>query len=402
MKVLLAHNFYRSSSPSGEDTVYLNEAELLKSMAVEVVPYEKHNDEIAGTFGKIETSFSMVWSKKTYNEVTALIKKEKPDLAHFHNIWYLITPSAYYACRDAGVPVVQTLHNFRIFCANGLLLRDGRVCNDCLGRPPWRSVLHGCFRGSLFSSLPVAITEAFHQFRRTWTDRVDAYIALTHFGRNKLIECGLPGEKIFVKPNFLQEPADFINTSRDYAVFIGRLSKEKGVDVLIDAFKSLESSNPQSREPFSLKVIGDGPLRQSLEEKVKTQELKQTVKFLGKRGHAECMQLLREACFLILPSICYENFPLTIVEAFACGKPVVASNHGAMAAIVEHRKTGLLFEPGDAADLAEKIRWMTEYRDSCREMGKTAHAEYEAKYTASRNVEMLMDIYRMTIARNNA
>lgn len=393
MKVLLAHNFYQSSSPSGEDVVYRNEAELLKSRAVEVVSYERHNDDISGTFGKIEATFSMVWSKKTYHEVTALINKEKPDLAHFHNIWYLISPSAYYACRDAGVPVVQTLHNFRIFCANGLLLRDGKVCNDCLGRPPWRGVLHGCFRGSRFSSLPVAITEAFHQFRRTWTDRVDAYIALTDFGRNKLIECGLPGEKIFVKPNFLQEPANSINTSRDYAVFIGRLSQEKGVDVLIDSLKSLESSNPRSLKPFSLKVIGDGPLRHCLEEKVRDQGLKQTVDFLGKRPHVECMQLLREARFLIVPSICYENFPLTIVEAFACGKPVLASSHGAMGAIVEHEKTGLLFPAGDSRKLAETLSIMMSDADLCVRMGRNARLEYENRYTAQYNFEHLMKIY---------
>lgn len=399
MKVLLAHNFYQSSSPSGEDVVYRNEVELLKSRGVAVISYEKHNDEISGTRGKIGTMGAMVWSGKTYQEVSALIKREKPDIAHFHNIWYLISPSAYYACREAGVPVVQTLHNFRIFCANGLFLRSGKICEDCLGRPPWRSVLHGCFRDSRIYSLPVALTEIVHQYKKTWTESVNAYIALTDFGREMFIQCGLPGEKIFVKPNFLQEPLHSSEPFRDYAVFIGRLSQEKGVDVLIDAVKSLESSNPPSLKPFALKVIGDGPLRQCLEERVGDQQLGQTVEFLGRMGHVECMQLLREARFLVMPSICYENFPLAIVEAFAFGKPVLASNHGAMSSIVEHGKTGLLFKAGDSLNLAETFSIMMSDADLCARMGRNARIEHESRYTAGHNFDRLMEIYSHVLQR---
>ncbi len=394
MKVLLTHNFYQSSSPSGENAVHRNEAELLRNRGIEVILYEKHNDEISGTLNKIKTPFNAVWSRKTYHEILALIKKEKPDIAHFHNIWYLISPSAYFACKDAGVPVVQTLHNFRMFCANGLLLRNKWACEECIGKLPWRSVMHGCYRGSRLYSLPVAITEAFHRLKGTWTDQVDAYIALTDFGREKFIECGLPKEKIFVKPNFLPDPPPPSENMQDYAVFIGRLSEEKGIVPLLKALRHLKHDMLRR---LRLKMIGEGPLRQKLEEEVKAHKLARTVEFLGKRSHAECMQLLREARFLILPAICYENFPMTIVEAFACGRPVVATRLGAMAEIVEHGKTGLLFESGNSEDLAAKISWMIDNPDTCADMGRNARVEFVLKYASERNFGILMKIYGSVI-----
>lgn len=390
MKVLLLHNFYQSSSPSGEDAVYRNEAELLKSRGVEVIHYEKHNDEIAGLPNKIKVTFDSVWSRETYHEVSALIRKEKPDLAHFHNIWYLISPSAYAACRDAGVPVVQTLHNFRMFCANGLLLRNGRVCEKCVGKLPWRGAAYGCFRSSRLYSTPVVFTEMVHQMKGTWVNAVAAYIALTEFGKQTFIECGLPAEKIFVKPNFLSEPPPPSEKTQEYAVFIGRLSEEKGVDNLLKALSHLPA---ELRRSFRLKIIGDGPHRQKLEEEVKAQGLGQTVEFLGKRSHTECMDLLKGARFLVLPSVCYENFPMTIVEAFACGKPVVASRFGAMAAIVEHEQTGLLFQAGDSRGMADSLTTMISDTDLCLRMGKNARLEFEHRYTADRNFDQLMNIY---------
>lgn len=381
--------------------MYRNEVALLKSREVEVIQYEKCNDDISGTLNKIKTTFDSVWSKKTYREISALIKKNKPDIAHFHNIWYLISPSAYYACKDAGVPVVQTLHNFRMFCANGLLLRNGMVCEECVGKLPWRSVLHSCFRSSRLYSIPVAVTEIVHQIKGTWVNEVAAYIALTDFGKQKFIECGLPADRIFVKPNFLSSPPLPKYAKGAYAVYLGRLSQEKGLDVLLDAFQILASSHfPISS--FSLKIVGEGPLMEQVKgERRKAKGERHAngvdIEFVGRKSHQECMEILRNAAFLILPSLCYENFPLSIIEAFACGKPVIASRLGAMAAIVEHGKTGLLFETGNAEDLASKMQWMIENSDECAQMGRNARAEFEAKYTADKNYEILMDIYRRAI-----
>jgi len=369
MKVLLAHNFYQTSSPSGEDTVFRNEIELLRKNGVDVVLYERHNDEIMdyGLWGKLLLPFKNIWSRKTYKELKQLLKKEKPDLVHFHNIWYLISPSAYYACKEIGVPVVQTLHNFRISCVNGLLLRDGHVCEECMpkktGDRSWvmgdrfkiikNAIKYGCYRNSRVYSLPVAFMEYLHWVKKTWIDKVDAYLTLTEFGRNKFIEAGLPVDKIFVKPNFLDDPPEPNYTHQNYAVFLGRLSVEKGLNVLIDSFNYLSTltSNllPITHNLFHLKIIGDGPLKENYEEIARKGKVN-NIEFTGRKRFDESMELLKNAQFMIMPSIWYEGFPMVIREAFACGKPVIASNLGAMAELVEDGKTGLLFEPGNAID----------------------------------------------------
>jgi glycosyltransferase involved in cell wall biosynthesis len=440
MKILLVHNFYQSSSPSGEDVVFKNEVELLRKNGVEVVTYERYNDDIKdyGLVGKLLLPFTNIWSKKTYNEIKELIKKEKPDIAHFHNIWYLISPSAYYACKDEGVPVVQTLHNFRIFCANGLLLRNGKICEECITIKTGKgsevigygdkeektgnrlevignrlkivnnALRYGCYRNSRVYSLPVAFMEYLHWVKKTWVDKVDAYIALTEFGKKKFIEAGLPSEKIFVKPNFLQNPPEPDYSHQNYAVFLGRLSVEKGLNMLIKAFHYL--SHPPSlitsdlssipHLPFHLKIVGDGPLRKQLEDKVRDEEL-HNIEFTGRKSFFEAMKLLRNSMVMIMPAICYEGFPMAIREAFACGKPVIASRLGAMAELVEDGKTGLLFESGNPVDLAEKIKWLLEHEDACIEMGKNARKVFEEKYTAEKNFEILMEIYSKMIGTSN-
>lgn len=389
MKILLVHNFYQSSAPSGEDAAFRAEVELLKQHGVKVLMFEKHNDNAKPG---IDAAVNMIWSRQTYRELSAIVYKEKPDVAHFHNIWYLISPSAYYACKDAGVPVVQTLHNFRIFCANGLLMRNGHICEKCVGRSPWNSVFYGCYRSSRLYSIPVAFTEWVHRVKETWANTIDAYITLTEFGKLKFIEAGLPTNKLFVKPNFLLNPPKPSYVKSDYVVFMGRLSEEKGIVTLINAARTLLDQS------LSIKVIGTGPLHEEYATTIKTAHLT-NIELLGRKSSGDCFNLLLGAKMLIMPSISYETFGLTIVEAFACGKPVIASNHGAMAAIVEHGKTGLLFEPGNAEDLASKIRWMVGNPDACIEMGKNARAEFEAKYTAEKNFEILMDIYRRVLSK---
>lgn len=392
MKVLLVHNFYQSSSPSGEDIVFRNEVALLKSKGVDVVTYERFNDDIGKNVSKIRASFKTVWSKDTYRELKSLIKKEKPDIAHFHNIWYLISPSAYYACKDSGVPVVQTLHNFRIFCANGLLLRNGKICKDCVGKVPWRSIIYGCYRNSSLYSIPVAITQGFHRFISTWTDRVDAYIVLTEFGKEKFIEAGLPEKNIFVKPNFMvKPPAEPKFAFGDYVLFVGRVSKEKGIMTLLKAWKNING--------LSLKIAGDGPLMQDVIDYIEKHKLK-NIHLLGRLSHNDVINCMREAMFVIFPSEWYETFGMIITEAYACGKPVVASNLGAMAELVENGKTGLLFEPGNPVDLAEKIQWMLKNENACIQMSNNAGREFEEKYNAERNYSLLMDIYQKSIQNN--
>ena len=397
MKVLLIHNFYQTSSPSGEDMVFRNEVELLKKNGIDVITYEKNNDDIATAADKFRTAFATLWSRQTYKELGTLLKREKPDIAHFHNIWYLISPSAYYACKDAGVYVVQTLHNFRFFCINGLFMRKGRVCEECIGRAPWKGVTYGCYRNSALYSFPLGFTDAVHRVFGTLRNRVDAFITMTEFGKKKFTECGLPAEKMHVKPNFLREPSEPHYSHDGYAIYLGRISAEKGPGILINAVNIMRL---RLMNRLHVKIVGDGPLKNDLEDMLKAGGIRD-IEFTGRKPYQECMRLLQDTRFLILPSLCYENFPVVIIEAYASGKPVIASRVGAMAELVEEGKTGLLFEPGNPEDLADKMQGMVENEDACIEMGKNARKVFEEKYTAENNYEILMKIYNKLLAHSS-
>ena len=280
---------------------------------------------------------------------------------------------------------------------NGLLMRDGRICDECIGKLPWRGARYGCYRDSLLYSLPLALTEGIHSIAGTWKNKVDAYIALTEFGKKKFIECGLPSDRIFVKPNFFPDSPEPNYSHNSYGIFLGRISVEKGLNILIDAVNILRLN---LNNHVSLKIVGDGPLRESLERTISDRKMNE-IEFLGKKKFHECMELLQQSRFLVLPALCYENFPLVIREAYACGKPVITSRLGAMAELVEDGRTGLLCEPGNPEALAEKIQWMTEHETECIKMGKNSRRVFEEKYTAEKNFEILMNIYRSVLSKHS-
>jgi len=395
MKVLFVHNYYQSASPSGEDRAFQNEVKMQKNNGVEVRVYARHNDEIVeyGTYEKCWLPAENIWSIKTYRDLQRIMKKEKPDVAHFHNIWYLVSPSAYYACKDVGIPVVQTLHNYRFFCANGLLFRNGSVCESCIGKLGLKGIVNGCYRNSRLYSIPIVLVEGIHRILSTYNKVVDAYIALTEFSRKKYVECGIIPRKLFVKPNVLMDvPVPRYSNNGD-VVFVGRLSEEKGIDTLIAAVRHLRSNRINIPK---IQIVGDGPFKRQLENTIKTQGI-DNIELAGHKEHREITDIVRSARFVVLPSLCYESFPLVIMEAYACGKPVVASRIGALAELVEGGKTGLLFEPGNARDLATKIRWLHEHEDACVGMGMNARRVFDDKYTAKRNFEALMHIYKSVV-----
>jgi glycosyltransferase involved in cell wall biosynthesis len=413
MKVLLVHNFYQSQSPSGEDIVFKNEVELLRKNGIDVVTYERFNDEIKeyGFFNKCILPFRNIWSIKTYKDLQMLIRQVKPDIVHFHNIWYVISPSAFYACKDEGIPVVQTLHNYRIACATGLLFRNGKLCEECIKNNNGKifnkisryriitNVLkYRCYKNSRLLSLPIAITIYFHWIKKTWINYVNSYIALNKFCKKKFIEAGLPSNRIFIKPNFLQNPPEPNYTHKYYAVYIGRIAQEKGIRILVDSIKYYNNENSFAGKfkAINIKIVGEGPLKNEIETNIRLQGIK-GVELLGRKNFSECLDILKYAKFIIIPSICYEGFPMVLREAFACGKPVIASRLGALAELVEDGKTGILFETGNAKDLAEKIKWMFENDNVCVEMGKNARKIFEEKYTAEKNFKILMDIYENTL-----
>ena len=301
-----------------------------------------------------------------------------PDVVHVHNFFPLLTPAIYDACRDAGVPVVQTLHNYRTICAGAMLMRSGRPCEDCIGSSPYRAVLHGCYWDSRPASLAVARMVAMHRRRGTWETKVDRFIALTEFAKNRFVKAGFPADRIVVKPNFVEDRT-VGEAARGGALFVGRLSPEKGINTLLRAWDGLDAP---------LRIAGDGPLLDSLSGADMT-----NVSVLGRTKPEAVSGEMARAEFLVMPSEWYETFGLVIVEAFCQGLPVIASRLGAMAEIIEDGVTGLHFTPGDAANLAAKVRWAASHPDEMRRMGANARRVYEKKYTPEANYRQLMAIY---------
>ncbi|OWW18833.1 transferase [Noviherbaspirillum denitrificans] len=380
MKILVAHNAYQHRG--GEDAVVEDEVDLLRRYGHEVKVYRQHNDAL-NRMSPAKAAVSAIWSQDAASEVEALCERFHPDVIHVHNTFPLISPSLYWMADSLQIPVVQTLHNFRLLCPQAIFLRDGKICEDCVGKLPWRSVTRKCYRASAMQSAVITTMLATHRAIGTFRDRVTRYIALNRFARAKYIEGGLPADRFRIKPNFVESPGIPEWTGRQGGMYVGRLSSEKGLEVLA-ATARLDGA-------AQVDVIGGGPLEALARETFGE-------RFLGYRPLPDIMARMGRASYLVLPSICYENSPRAIVEAFACGLPVIASRLGALADLVRDGVTGLLFNPGDPVDLAAQIRWAEAHPDQMIRMGQAARAEYEAEYTPERNYEMLMDIYDDAIA----
>jgi glycosyltransferase involved in cell wall biosynthesis len=382
--ILIAHTYYQQ--PGGEDIVFAAETRLLEEFGHRVVRHTAHNDSVRG-MSPLALAASTVWSRAAQRDMQALIQREQPRLAHFHNTFVMLSPAIYSTCKAAGLPVVQTLHNYRLICPDALLLRNGRPCHDCVGKHcAWPGVLHACYRNSRPQSAVVAAMLAFHRWRHTWQQQVDLYIALSEFARQQFIAGGLPAEKIVVKPNFAHPDPGQKQAPGDYALFVGRLSPEKGIATLLHAW-----AHP-SLSSVPLKVAGDGPLLPEAHRLVRAHDLRQ-VHIVGRRPHTEIVALMKNARLLIFPSEWYESFPLTLVETFACGVPVVASRLGSVAEIVEEGRSGLLFAPGSTEELAAHAAWLWQHPAEAQRMGQEARAVFEEKYTAQHNYHMLRTIY---------
>jgi glycosyltransferase involved in cell wall biosynthesis len=384
MVIVLIHNFYQR--PGGEDARVRQERDLLLSHGHRVIEYTRQSSEIAlnGLRSRIRLGVGALWSKRTFRELSSLLARERPDVAHVHNTVPLISPAAYYACQEAGVPVIQTLHNFRLFCPSGDFLRQGHICEECVQHSLFRSVRHHCYQGSVSATAALALTLATQRALGTWKERVDCYVACTEFARSKFIEGGLAADKIVVKPCFVYPDPGPRTGAGDTVLFVGRLSPEKGLRTLVAAWRYLSGRVP-------LRIAGDGPLREELELEIKHRGLV-GVEILGHVSGEKIPGEMKRARFLVFPSEWYEGLPMTITEAFACGVPIIASRVGSMIELVEDARTGLHFTPGDPEDLAARVEWAWNNPSMTEKMGLNARAEFEQKYRASQNYRMFMQI----------
>jgi glycosyltransferase involved in cell wall biosynthesis len=386
MRVLLAHNRYRSGAPSGEDTVFRNERALLEAHGVEVIVFERSNDDIddrsLGT--RVVTGLETTWSLRAARALEDLIRKTLPDVAHFPNTFPLISPSAYAACRRHGVPVVQTLHNYRLICPSGLLYRNGAPCELCVGSTLTPAIRYRCYRGSRSASAAVVGMLAVNRLAGSYVRNVDRYIALSRFGASLFVRGGLPEEKIRVKPNSCPDPGRTLPAAEreDYAIFVGRLSAEKGIAPLLEAWRGLKR--------IRLLVVGDGPLRDLVRDAIASGEINGV--FLGLRPPDETHELIARARFAVVPSECYETFSMVTAESYARGVPVLAARIGALAEIVVDGETGMSYAPGDLAQLRSLALQLYDVGLADR-LGRGARAAYERRYSDERNLAALMEIY---------
>lgn len=381
MKVLVVHNAYQQRG--GEDAVVDDECRLLAEHGHGVRRYTRHNDELIQLPGW-RAAAEAVWSARSHRDVAALIAEERPDVVHVHNTLALVSPSVIQAAARAGVAVVATLHNFRLACLEGSLLRQGRLCEDCVGHLPWRGVLHACYRGARLPSAVLAASTVTHRVLGTWREQVHRFIALDASSVPRFVATGLPAGRIRVRPNFAWPVAASAEAGAPRAggLYVGRLAPEKGVRVLAQAL--------QEHPGLHLEVIGEGPERPLLQAA--------GARLHGALPAAEVQGRMQRAAFLVLPSITQEQFPRVLAEAFAAGLPVLAAAHGPLAQLVADGQTGLHCRPGDAADLATRMAWAQDHPQEMAAMGRRAHATHDERYAPEAAHRSLLRIYEEACA----
>lgn len=378
MKILLVHNYYQN--PGGEDVVFRAESDLLSSAGHDIEQYTVANADI-GDSTKVGLAARTIWNAGAARKLAATVGAGSFEVVHFHNTFPLLSPAVYGAVRGAGAAVVQTLHNYRLMCANALFFRDGHVCEACLGHLPLDAVRYRCYRDSVGASATVAALQVTHRVLGTYDRQVDAFIALTDFARDKFIEGGLPAERLHVKPNFLDPDPGPGEGGGGYALFVGRLTPEKGIRTVLQAWRTLGHDLP-------LRILGHGPLADEVEAAAQHTP---GVTYLGQRPRDEVLALAARAEALIFPSEWYEGFPMTIVEAFAVGLPVIASRVGAMQHLITPGHTGEHFTPGDPADLIRAVqRFLGRDRAALR---ANARSEFMRQYSRDENLRLLLYIY---------
>jgi glycosyltransferase involved in cell wall biosynthesis len=385
--VLVVHNRYRSAQPSGENAVVDTEIRLLRQSGVDVRVLEANSDHIARFSAprRAQVPIDVVWSRRGRAAMQRALHVYAPDVVHVHNTFPLLSPSVLWAARAVGVPVVHTLHNFRPLCANGIFFRDGSPCELCLRRGATSALRHGCYRGSRLATVPLAAMSTAHRVLQTWQTCVDAFIVPSDFARTKYVQAGWPADRFHVRYNTAPEPAQVRDGAGDGFLFIGRLSEEKGLSVLLEAWsQAFPDGGP------GLSIIGGGDLERDVRASASGLA---GVEVLGQLPLAEAMRRLASARALVFPSLSYELFPRTIAEAFARGVPVIASRLGSVPEIVADGEVGALFRPRSAAELAGRLVELAASPAVARRLGEAARRRYEASLSPAAATASLLEIY---------
>ena len=373
----MVHNRYRSAAPSGENRLVDAEIALLREGGVEVAPLIADSDDIApGLRGVLQAAPGPVYSPSGVRRFTDVLQKTRPDVVHVHQVTPLISPWVVRVAGHQGVPVVQTVHAYRHTCANGLHLRDGKVCTDFIGtRLNLPSVLHGCYRGSRVQTVPVALGMDLH--RRTWREGVARFLALTMFMRDKLVDGGIPADRVTIRPTWVPDPGAAGPPGRD-VLYVGRLDEAKGVDRLLDAWAR---SQPDGRR---LVLAGDGPMA-SLVDDARRQD--PSIEWLGAVSSEKVAEAMRDAAYVVVPSRVFEGYPLVVAEAFARGRPVLTVSGGSVGTIVDET-TGWVVEPSRGTRGRDQVHRRPGCRASrprrTRVVRRQRHARTRARHTARR------------------
>lgn len=360
---------------------------MLRLRGHEVIEFTRHSDEIRekGALGNVVGALSTPWNPWMIKRLNMALKKHQPDIMHVHNTFPLLSPSVFHA-KGHKVTKILTLHNYRLLCAAGIPMRRGKPCTDCLDKQSsFPAIQHGCYRNSRLATVPLAMNIGLHRMLGTWQRNVDAFITFSNFQRELLAKSGLPLEKLYVKPNFYPGMPPVVPWSNrgEFVVFVGRLSEEKGVSALLDAWRKWGGAAPE------LRIVGDGELKPKLEALA----IGLPIRFFGQMASSDAQSLIAQSKLLILPSECFEGFPMVVREAFAFGTPVAVSNIGPLPSIVSNNVNGVLFEPANPDSLLQTVQSVWHSKNLLEKLGENARLEFESKFTEETNYAKLMEIY---------
>ena len=400
MRILTVHNFYGSAAPSGENAAYCGERDLLRRAGCEIAEFTRHSDEIRGrgVAGALRGGLATPWNPWSAQALRAEVRRFRPDVVHVHNTFPLISPAVFHALGGGPAAVVMTLHNFRSVCASAMLMRNDRICTECLDQRSVQPALrHGCYRGSRAATAPLALSIALHRALGTWQRRVDAYVTLTGFQREVFLRAGFPSEILHVKANVydtMLRPEPWAARD-DRVLFVGRVGREKGLLVLLEAWRRWGATAPR------LEIVGDGPELGAARRFVSESGLADRVQLAGSLPFDAVQRRLAGCRLLLVPSLCFEGYPMVIREAFALGVPVAASDLGSLADLVD-AAVGRRFRPSDPDDLLNVVRRLWGDGGALEAMSKAARLRYERDLAPGPNLERLMAIYASARARRAA